>query len=394
MLMKAVAVHKAGRIAEAKKIYERILKRRPEDPDALNFLGMLEYQRGERRRSRALLEKSVQSAPGNPHAWLNLGNVRMADGDTDGAAAAYEQATRLAPDLWQAWLNRGICLRRLTRFEEAIDCLKKAVNLKPKDDLIYERLGRILYRAGRLEELKSLYRDWVTFNPDNPTARHMLAAATGETPPERASDEYVRRTFDTHADTFDENLSDLHYRAPQLLAAALDRWRRPAVGTPLPDVLDAGVGTGLSGPLLRDKAGRLVGVDLSGAMIEKARQRELYDELVVAELCEFMRRYPGAFDVVLSADTLCYFGALEEALAAAHVCLRPGGLLLFTVERWTTPDPEARYCMQVHGRYAHAASYVRSALVTSGFRVVELGEEVLRSEIGADVGGLVAAAVR
>ena len=120
----------------------------------------------------------------------------------------------------------------------------------------------------------------------------------------------------------------------------------------------------------------------------------LYDELVVGELCEFMRRNREAFDVVLSADTLCYFGALEEALAAAHVCLRPGGLLLFTVERWTTPDPEARYCMQVHGRYAHAASYVRSALAASGFRVVELREEVLRSEIGADVGGLVAAAVR
>jgi tetratricopeptide (TPR) repeat protein len=71
----------------------------------------------------------------------------MAEGDTDEAAAAYERATGLAPDLWQAWLNRGICLRRLSRFEEAIDCLKKAVNLKPKDDVIYERLGRILYRA-------------------------------------------------------------------------------------------------------------------------------------------------------------------------------------------------------------------------------------------------------
>jgi predicted TPR repeat methyltransferase len=355
---------------------------------------MLEYQRGEKRRSRALLEKSVCSAPGNPHAWLNLGNVRMAEGDTDEAAAAYEHATGLAPDLWQAWLNRGICLRRLSRFEEAIDCLKKAVNLKPKDDVIYERLGRILYRAGRLEELKSLYRDWVKFNPDNPTARHMLAAATGEAPPERASDEYVRRTFDTFADTFDENLSDLKYRAPQLLVAALERCWRPAPKAGLPDVLDAGVGTGLSGPLLRDKAGRLVGVDLSGGMVEKARQRGLYDELVVAELCGFMRERPGSFDIVQSADTLVYFGALEEVLAAAHTCLRPGGLLLFTVERWATDDPQARYCMQVHGRYAHAATYVRSALAACGFRLAELGEDVLRSEIGVDVGGLVAVAVR
>jgi predicted TPR repeat methyltransferase len=50
--------------------------------------------------------------------------------------------------------------------------------------------------------------------------------------------------------------------------------------------------------------------------------------------------------------------------------------------------------MQVHGRYAHAGTYVRSALAASGFQLVELREEVLRSEIGVDVGGLVAAAIR
>jgi predicted TPR repeat methyltransferase len=63
-----------------------------------------------------------------------------------------------------------------------------------------------------------------------------------------------------------------------------------------------------------------------------------------------------------SADTLVYFGALEEALAAARTCLRPGGLLVFTVERWDTSGADARFIMGPHGRYMHAATYVEAAL--------------------------------
>jgi predicted TPR repeat methyltransferase len=93
--------------------------------------------------------------------------------------------------------------------------------------------------------------------------------------PDRASDDYVRRTFDHFADAFDENLRDLGYRAPQLVAEALERHRGAAGDVVKLDVLDAGAGTGLCGPLLRDRAGTLVGVDLSSGMLEKARASHL-----------------------------------------------------------------------------------------------------------------------
>jgi pimeloyl-ACP methyl ester carboxylesterase len=48
-LTKAIATHRAGRLPEAKAQYERVLRRRPNDPDALNFLGMLEHQNGNPR---------------------------------------------------------------------------------------------------------------------------------------------------------------------------------------------------------------------------------------------------------------------------------------------------------------------------------------------------------
>ena len=392
MLLKAIATHRAGRIAEAREMYQRILRRRPRDPDVLNFLGMLEYRDGKPALGVELLQKSVRSAPDNPHAWQNLGNMLVQGGDPEGAAQAYERVTGLAPDMWQAWFSRGTCLRRLRRFEEAVECLKTAISLKPDHDAAYERLGLILYRAGKTRELAELYADWVKYNPDNPTARHMYAAAVGDAVPDRASDDYVRVTFDAFAESFDEDLQELGYRAPQLLADAVARHRGAARDGARLHVLDAGAGTGLCGPLLRPHAATLVGVDLSAAMLAKAHTRGLYDELVVMELGAFLRSRPATFDLVVSADTLCYFGALDEVLSAAAGCLRPAGLLAFTVERWDTADVAARFHMAPHGRYMHAEAYVARALREAGLLQREITADVLRQELGVDVPGLVVVA--
>lgn len=395
MLMKAIETHRAGRTSEARVMYQRILRRRPQDPDALNFLGMLEFQSGGdegRARGIELLQKSVRSLPGNPHAWTNLGNMLMGIGDWEGAVRAYGRATELAPEMWQAWFNRATCLRRLCRLEEAIECLKTTISLKPEYDVAYERLGRVLYRAGKTTELAKVYGDWLKQNPDNPSARHMYAAASGESFPERANDEYVRTTFDEFADSFDENLSDLGYRAPQLVADAVSRHRPAREPERRDDVLDAGAGTGLCGLLLRPSARCLVGVDLSSSMLDKARARGIYDELVAMELCAFMRDRPVSYDVIVSADTLVYFGALGPPLEAARACLRPGGLLVFTVERWAAAGPDASYRMGLHGRYVHAPGYVEATLRGARLQPLEMTEVVLRSELGTDVRGLLVAA--
>lgn len=90
------------------------------------------------------------------------------------------------------------------------------------------------------------------------------------------------------------------------------------------DMLDAGCGTDLCGPLLRAQARRLVGVDLSSGMVAKARARVGYDELVVAQLTAYLQVHSDAYDVVVSTDTLIYFGDLSPVFAAALGALRPG----------------------------------------------------------------------
>jgi predicted TPR repeat methyltransferase len=119
-------------------------------------------------------------------------------------------------------------------------------------------------------------------------------------------------------------------------------------------------------------------------MIEKARARGAYDELVVQELVGFMGSRPAAFDAIVSADTLVYFGSLAEPLAAARMSLRQGGIFVFTLERL---EAEEGFRLEPHGRYSHSERYVRETATLAGFRDLQFETRVLRRERGAEVMG-------
>ena len=172
--------------------------------------------------------------------------------------------------------------------------------------------------------------EWLEEEPGDPIARHMLAACTGRDVPERASSAFVEKTFDSFASSFESKLASLSYRAPSLIAAMLeDSGLEPSHCL---DVLDAGCGTGLCGPIVAPFARWLVGVDLSEGMLAHANDKNVYHALMKAELTEFLRDNGEAFDLIVSADTLVYFGDLKGAIAAFAYALRPNGLFVFTLE--------------------------------------------------------------
>ena len=381
---RAIELHRAGRLAEAEATYVRLLQAAPGDADALHFLGLLRLHQGRRPAAIELVQRSLKLAPNNPHAWNSLGNLLMAEGDDSGAERAYTRATNLKPGFTEAWYNLGILWRRKRQPEEALKSFRRVLDSNPRFVKAYENLALLLYRMGRTDHTADVYRKWLEVEPNNPIPRHMVAATSGQRVPERADDRYVTKVFDDFAEYFDSSLARLDYAAPQILAAALAEHVDFAEGRL--EVLDAGCGTGLCGPLLRSTAKTLVGVDLSPGMLAKARERELYDELVQAELVGFMESRPAGFDVVISADTLVYFGALEAAMAGAARCLRPAGVFAFTLE--SLPDDAAEgFRILEHGRYSHRADYVRGAIAAAGLAVVQIEPVVLRKERGDNVNG-------
>jgi predicted TPR repeat methyltransferase len=197
---------------------------------------------------------------------------------------------------------------------------------------------------------------------------------------------YVRALFDRYADRFDRDLlGKLGYAAPELLRVAVDRLVEPAVGDAAKlRVFDLGCGTGLAGVAFRPLAAHLAGVDLSPRMVEKARQRGLYDVLEVGDVVAALQA-ADSWDLLVAADVLVYIGDLAPVFQAAAGALAPGGLFAATVER--APE-EAGFTLGPARRYAHGERYVRESAAAAGLTVRLIEPCTPRREKGVGVPGL------
>lgn len=421
----AILFQQHGQLAEAEAVYRKILALVPDHADALHYSGVLAHQQGRSDEGVSLIQRSLELEAGRADCYSNLGIIFKAQGRVDDAVSAYQQALALEPSHWNAQNNLGVLFKAQGRLEEAEAAYREAIRLNPDYADAYHNLGILLGNRGRIKEAVECYckvttlsphhpearrllamahctlgendkavaifEEWLREEPDNVVAQHMLAACSGRAVPARASDAYVEKVFDDFANSFDAKLAKLSYQAPQVVAAMLaDAGFGPTAAL---DVLDAGCGTGLCGPLVRPYARRLTGVDLSGKMLDRAREKRAYDVLEKSELTGYLRQHPGEFDVVISADTLVYFGALDEVFAAAAAALKPGGVLLFTVEDEAGAASGADYRICTHGRYGHARAYVERLLACAGLQV-HIAPVALRMEAGVPVAGFAVRAVK
>src|SRR5262249_45954759 len=259
-------------------------------------------------------ERAIALDPNHANALNNLGVVLRARGRPVDAESAYRAAIRIAPGHADAYNNLGILLNGQGRRREAALCFSRVVTLRPRHPEARRLLALAHYTLGEVDRAIEIFDEWLREDPDDPVARHMLAACSGRDVPARASDAFIEKTFDSFAASFDAKLESLAYRAPELVAETL-AYAGVDASRSL-DVVDAGCGTGLCGPLVAPYARRLIGIDLSEGMLARARARDVYDELLQRELTAYLRDSPASFDVIVSADTLVYFGPLAAVAAA------------------------------------------------------------------------------
>ncbi len=358
----------------------------PNDMELWNMLGTAHAKSGALDLAAAAYERAIAADPSSHKPLANLGQIRLRERRLAEAIELLGRASTLSPDNPRIARNLSAALLEAGRREEAVIALRRSTTLEPSAP-VFRGLATTLLELGRADEALAVVEQWLAHEPSSALARHQHAALSGKGVPARASEEYVRHTFDLFAPDFDATLVEgLGYRPARLVETLRRVWPAIQAGS-LHACFELGCGTGLMGEHLRPLVARLVGVDLSPKMLELARARGHYDELVEDDLVRFLGDRPGGADLIVAADTFVYFGDLSPVFAAARRSLRAQGRLFFTAEELNDEQSDA-HRLQPQGRYAHRREALLASLQSQGF-VTDMAEPtVVRSERGRAVPSL------
>lgn len=139
-LQRGMAAHQAGDLVEAARLYKVVLRKRPDQFDALHLLGMAEAQRGRLDKAERLMRDALAHHGGVAEVWSNLGNVQHQRGRLEEALASFERALALAPGFATAHNNRGSVLLALGRPQEALAAFDAAFAADPSfADVLHNR---------------------------------------------------------------------------------------------------------------------------------------------------------------------------------------------------------------------------------------------------------------
>ena len=216
----ALALARAGRMADAAAALQAVLQSDPDDAAAWSLLTAVRQRLGQPEAALACAREVVRLTPEDAGAHLTCGNLLAGVGRPADALASFDQAALLAPDLAFAHNNRANMLNRLERSDEALAAADRALALDPSLAHAWRHRGLALLGLGDGDGAVSAYRRALA--AAGPTERydalcdlgHALSAAGG----------------------YDEALELLDEAVSMQPAAAMARFRRSETRLTLGDL--------------------------------------------------------------------------------------------------------------------------------------------------------------
>ena len=126
----AVGLHQAGKLTEARRLYDKILQTQPNHADALHLRGGIAWQQGEHDLAVDLIRKAIKLNPKFAKAHSNLGNALKDLGRLDEAVDAFQTAVKLKPNFAEAHYNLGNALSDQGKFDASAASYRKAPRLR------------------------------------------------------------------------------------------------------------------------------------------------------------------------------------------------------------------------------------------------------------------------
>jgi predicted O-linked N-acetylglucosamine transferase (SPINDLY family) len=173
----ALALHQAGRLAEAERLYRQALDADEDSYPALHLMGVLRLQQGRAAEALTYIQRALGVQPNTPETLANYGIALEAAGRYAEALEAFEKVVNLDSNDSRAWNNRGALLSKVHRNEEALADLDRAVALDPLYTDAWMNRGATLMAVSRMEDALECFDRVLRLRPDHLEARNSRGLA-------------------------------------------------------------------------------------------------------------------------------------------------------------------------------------------------------------------------
>lgn len=291
-------------------------------------------------------------------------------------------------DFW-VWNYLSQAAQKNNHYAKALDAALRAVEISNGADSQHLNFAYSLYEIA-LEEgqdyVDSWLQKWHYKYSENAIVKQSWHAFYPSKIYQRSSAQYIKKTFDEFADSFEDTLLQLDYCVPQLIATKIKENISHFNDKKL-SILDIGCGTGLCGIELKKifPESKINGVDLSSKMLGVAEQKNIYKSLFCADIESFLSSSEKQYNLMVAADVFTYFGDLEKVIKGVFLSLEKDGMFVFSIS--AINDENSSWQQHLSGRFLHSKKYIKKCLSNCGFSNIKYTQSILRKEGDKDVVG-------
>ena len=194
-LREAAKQHESGNLMVAESVYKAVLDAAPDQPDALQLLGVLRHQQKKTDEGIALMERACAVAPTSAEVFCNIGGVLLDAGRIAEAEDKLRHALQLDPAHPQARSNLIRLLNLNDRDDDAIIVCREGIAIAPGAAIFHKVLGDQLLKMHDYVKAMEAYRRSLELNPDDSASMNDLAICCRELGDPEEAEHWYRKAI-------------------------------------------------------------------------------------------------------------------------------------------------------------------------------------------------------
>ena len=401
------------KLDEAEYHFVNLVADYPNAIEAIVNLGVIALKRNQGQDAITYFTKALCLNSKHIFARHNIAATFIHYDRFENALVHYRLLLEQTPNDVECLYHIGICEMALGHPEEARAYFERVLKENPEHIAALTNIAAIYHRLEARTKAYAYLEKAIAIAPEDANIQHMLDAFGGGKIEAPTRPRYALHLFNNYASFYEGHMQNtLHYAIPSYLQERIDTLPQ------FEHVLDLGCGTGLIGMVIAPLAKHMTGVDIAPKMLEEARKKNIYQELIVSDISDFLTKMDidsspsqrtsfqtykkcqdqGAlcassgvdwgvnaqrskqcnadidvlrkspiYDCIIAMDVFPYIGDLESIFHSMMQKVQPKGYILYSTEI----NDLGTWKLETTGRFSHAPDYIQKLADSYGFQITE-----------------------